>query len=202
MNLLIAGFGGHARSVGDLALTCGYKRLLFVDANAAPDETFLDHPAVQSFDQVDQSWQHAFAASGNGQLRERQCKEISERLLKLVTLISPTAYIGRGAVIGPGCFIGHQACVGALSTVGQASIINTGATVEHESFIGDYSHVSINSCVGGRSRVGAYCMLGAGAVVIDAISISDRVTIGAGAAVIDSIALPGTYVGVPTRRLG
>jgi UDP-N-acetylbacillosamine N-acetyltransferase len=43
--------------------------------------------------------------------------------------------------------------------------------------------------------------LGAGAVVIDSISVASNVFIGAGGVVVTAIDSPGVYVGVPVRRI-
>ena len=50
-------------------------------------------------------------------------------------------------------------------------------------------------------KIGNRCFIGAGATVIDKISICDDVIIGANAAVINNIDSPGTYVGNPVRKI-
>jgi sugar O-acyltransferase (sialic acid O-acetyltransferase NeuD family) len=201
--LAIMGFGGHARSIADVALACGYTELLFVDENAGPDENFLGHRVVSHFDarEKDTSWYDAFAASGDNVRRSEQCGTIEQLGLTLVSLISPIASVGVGSLVAPGCFVGHHAHIGPMAKIGRACIINTGAIVEHESYVGDYSHVSVNATMAGRSKLGAFSMLGAGATIIDGLSVIDGVTIGAGAVVNCSIEIRGTYVGIPARRL-
>lgn len=198
--LLILGFGGHARAVGSLALSCGYEELIFIDEHAKPDENFLGYPVLKEAVNFDSSWV-AFAASGDGKLRQKQCDSLETMSIPLVSLISPTASIGAGAVVESGTFIGPQSHIGPLARIGRSCIINTGAVVEHESSVGDYSHVSINASVAGRSGLGSFSMLGAGATVIDGVFVGDRITIGAGAVVIASISQPGVYVGVPVRKI-
>lgn len=199
--IVIMGFGGHARSVADVALACGYTELIFVDENARPGEHFLNHVAVNSLDELEDLGCDAFAASGDAMKRRQQCVALEAAGFFLVSLIAPSATIGIGSSIAPGCFVGHHAHIGPMASIGKSCIINTGAIVEHESCVGDYSHVSINASVAGRSKLGAYSMLGAGAVIIDRLSIADGVTIGAGGVVISSIELPGTYIGVPVRQI-
>lgn len=199
--LVIMGFGGHARSVADVALACGYGALLFVDTNAVPDENFLGHPVKHHLQGLDETWRDAIAASGNNQQRRIQYQHIAQMGMHPVSIISPLASIGMGSVISPGCFVGYHAHIGPMASIGHACIINTGAIVEHEARIGDYSHVSINASIAGRCSLGSFSMLGAGATVIDGLSVADEVTIGAGAVVIDSISQSGTYVGVPACRV-
>lgn len=195
--LIIFGFGGHARSVADVALSCGYSELLFVDPNARDGETFLGHPVVPNLNSESMQGWEMFPATGDNDRRREQYCEILHVGQIPVSLVSPTASVGAGGVISPGCFIGHHAHVGPMAEIGQGCIINTGAVIEHECMVGSYSHVSINSAIAGRSRLGSHSMLGAGATIIDGISVCDRVTIGAGALVLRSIDAAGTYVGVP-----
>lgn len=197
-NLLVLGFGGHARSVGDVALASGVKRLLFVDSQARANETFAGFPVRAELpDDLGGDWL-AFPALGNNSLRERQCDNAP---FSLATLIAPDAIVGVEAEIGRGALVARQAHVGPLARIGVGAILNTGSIVEHESSVGDYAHVSVNATVAGRSRIGARVMLGAGAVVIDGVSVCDDVVVGAGAIVVSDITEPGTYVGAPARRV-
>lgn len=199
--LLILGFGGHARSVADVALACGYVELVFVDEHARDGESFLGHPVTASIDPyVGQNWV-IFPAAGDNRKRETQCVIAQELGFTLVTLLSPKASIGAGASISAGCFVGHHAHVGPMARLGRACIINTGAIVEHECQVGDFCHVSVNAAIAGRSRLGDYSMLGAGATIIDQVLVCNDVIVGAGAVVSRSIEIPGTYVGVPAKRL-
>lgn len=199
--LLILGFGGHARSVADIALACGYEELLFLDANAKEGENFLDYPVVPRIDDLLYAEWSVFPAAGDNSVRQKQYRRICSLGRMPATLISPQASIGRGAIISPGCLVGHHAHVGPMSRIGEGCIINTGAIVEHESTVGDFSHVSVNATIAGRTRLGSLSMLGAGATIIDGLSVCDRVTIGAGAMVHRSIHVAGTYVGVPAKRV-
>jgi sugar O-acyltransferase (sialic acid O-acetyltransferase NeuD family) len=198
--LLILGFGGHARSVADVAMRCGYETLLFVDENACEGETFLGFDVIKSLVSPLSSDWDAFPASGDNLRRSQQYESIAQLGLGIATLISPAATIGIGSQVESGCFIGHHAHVGSMAKIGRACIINTGAIVEHESQVGDYSHVSVNATIAGRSTLGAFSMLGAGACIIDGLSVVDHVILGAGAVVHRPIVDAGTYVGIPASR--
>ena len=199
--LVIMGFGGHARSVADVALACGYNDLIFIDQNAQPGENFLGHPVIQNLNSFPGNHCDAFVSSGDGRKRQEQCEFVEQIGLPLVSLISPLASVGAGSTILPGCFVGHHAHIGPGAVIGKGCIINTGAIVEHESCVGNYSHVSVNATIAGRSRIGAHSMLGAGATIINEVSVADSVIIGAGAIVVKTISEPGTYVGMPAKRI-
>lgn len=199
--LLIFGFGGHARSVADVAVAAGVTALRFVDSAVRDGEVFLGFPAVSAWEEsVPAGWQ-VFPACGDNRQRQRQCARFMEAGWPLATLIAPSATAGIGCVIGPGCFIGHHAHIGPAARIGQGCIINTGAIVDHESSVGDFSHVSVNATIAGRSHVGRFAMIGAGATVVDYMEIGDEVTVGAGGLVRHAIVEPGVYVGVPVRKL-
>jgi UDP-N-acetylbacillosamine N-acetyltransferase len=199
--LLILGFGGHARSVADVALAAGYKDLLFIDPNARDGESFLGYPVRHTLPgALPEGWL-CIAAVGDNRRRRSQIDSIREAGWPLATLIAPSATIGAGASVQAGSVIAHHAHIGPMAKIGTGTIVNTAAIVEHDCAIGDYVHVSVNAAVAGRSQLGDLVFLGAGAVVIDAISVGSEITVGAGGVVAESIAEPGVYVGVPARRI-
>jgi sugar O-acyltransferase (sialic acid O-acetyltransferase NeuD family) len=198
--LVILGFGGHARSIADVALACGYSSLLFIDSNAREGENFFGHPVLAELDLPVQGCD-VFPGAGDNTRRQQQCREIELLGLTPVTLVSPLASIGVGSSIGAGCFVGHHAHIGPLAEVAPGCIINTGAIIEHESKVGAYCHVSVNATIAGRSTLGSLSMLGAGGTIIDGLSVASSVIVGAGALVNRSITCSGTYVGVPVRKL-
>jgi UDP-N-acetylbacillosamine N-acetyltransferase len=194
--LYILGFGGHARSVADIALATGIRQLIFVDDNARPDEEFAGYPVVRHLQAPHSAGWLVFAAVGDNAGR----RSISDvQTIGLATLVAPDASIGIESRIGAGALVARHAHVGPGAKIGRGAIINTGAVVDHEAQIGNFAHISINATVAGRCRIGADVMIGAGATVIDNISIADGVTIGAGATVVADILQPGTYVGTPAR---
>jgi UDP-N-acetylbacillosamine N-acetyltransferase len=197
--LIVLGFGGHARSVADVALALDFKTLVFVDEQAREGETFLGFQVLKSFTPDDLKAWCAFPASGNGLVRQAQTHLIEQQGWQLVSLIAPSATFGVGCAVGDGVFVGQQAHIGPMATVGRGSIINSGAVVEHECTVGEWAHVSVNATMAGRSQLGDYSMLGAGATVIDGLMVANQTMIGAGAVVSQSIAVAGVYVGVPAR---
>ncbi len=199
--LIILGFGGHARSVADVAIAMGYATLVFVDEHARVGEMFLDFPVLKSFTPHDPKAWCAFPASGNGLVRQKQSELIEQQGCQLVSLIAPSATLGVACSLGDGVFVGQQAHIGPMAKVGRGSIINSGAVVEHECSVGEWAHVSVNATMAGRSCLGDFSMLGAGATVIDGLSVVGHVTVGAGAVVHKPIDVAGVYVGVPSRLL-
>jgi UDP-N-acetylbacillosamine N-acetyltransferase len=200
VGLALLGFGGHSRSVADVALASGYSRLVFVDVNAADGECFLQFPVQHLMPPESSDWVYMPGAGDNRQ-RVAQIRDLMAANLKVATILSPLATIGHGATLAPGCFVGHHAHIGPLARLGVGCIVNTAAVVEHDCIVGEGVHVSIGSCVAGYSSLGDRVFLGAGSVVIDKVSLADDVIVGAGGVVVTSIDTAGVYAGVPARRI-
>jgi UDP-N-acetylbacillosamine N-acetyltransferase len=197
--IVFLGCGGHSRSVADVLLeTEPDEEILFVDENARDDERLFGFPVVRTVDLA--SFDRVFVAIGDNERRALAYETIDRR--KLVTIVSRSAHVSSTATIGAGCFIAHGAHVGPFASVADDTIVNTGSVLDHEVRVGKHCHVGPNATVSGRTIIGDRVFVGVGATVVDRITICGDVTIGAGGVVIDDITQPGTYVGVPVRRLG
>ena len=53
----------------------------------------------------------------------------------------------------------------------------------------------------GNTEIGSGVLVGAGAQVLQGLSICDNVVIGAGAVVTKNIFAPGVYTGIPARKM-
>lgn len=198
--LVILGFGGHARSVADVALRSGIDRIVFFDESARPGESFAGFAAQPHWPEALPGW-CAFPASGDPERRRDLIRSSEERGFEICSLLSPSAYVGLEAIVDKGVLIAHQAHIGPGARIGAGAIVNTAAVVDHETQIGEYSHIAVNATVAGRCVIGRSVMIGAGATITHKISICDGVTVGAGTVVVRDITEPGTYVGLPARRV-
>ena len=77
--LVVFGFGGHARSVADIALTLGIRDFIFVDEAATANESLWGFPVRRKFDDpLPEGWQ-TFAAAGDNRARKAQVAAIRDR---------------------------------------------------------------------------------------------------------------------------
>ena len=53
----------------------------------------------------------------------------------------------------------------------------------------------------GGAKIGNSCRIGSNSTILPNVQICDDVVIGAGAVVTKSITEPGTYIGIPARKL-
>ncbi len=121
---------------------------------------------------------------------------------KLCNFIAPSSIIlNSDALLGRGIFIGHNVFLGADVTVGDNSIVNTGAIVEHHSVIGKNCNVAPGVIINGITNIADECYIGSGTTIIQCINLCSKVFTGAGTVVVNDIVEPGTYVGVPAKKI-
>lgn len=101
----------------------------------------------------------------------------------------------------PGSVVLAGAVVNPAARIGAGVIVNTSVVIEHDCVLGDFAHVSTNATLAGGVRIGEAAWVGAGAVLLPGVVIVAGTVIGAGAVVTRNVAEPGTYAGVPARRI-
>ncbi|MFC6284423.1 MULTISPECIES: NeuD/PglB/VioB family sugar acetyltransferase [Polaromonas] len=199
--LLLFGAGGHGRVVADAALLGGrWARIVASDRNPAvchgellPGIQLLDAQIAKSLEQV------MHIAIGGNLAREREAGLWGDK--RLVSIIHPLALVSQFSHISDGCFVAGGAVIGPGASIGIGSIVNHGSVVDHDVKVGAFSHIAPNATLGGDVKVGRRVLVGAGAVVLPSMAIADDVTVGAGAVVTTHLPEPGTYTGVPARKI-
>ena len=193
--IVIIGAGGQGRVCADIARLMGYDEILFLDDSAAN--------AVGKINDYPRYLPDAdfFVAIGNGAVRRKVQMMLEERGAGIATLIHPNATIAQDVRIGRGTAVMAGAVINPGATVGCGSIINTCASVDHDCRIGNYLHIAVGARICGTVHLEDDSWIGAGAVVIQGVSVCSGCMIGAGAVVVKSITEKGTYLGVPARRV-
>ncbi len=198
---MIAGASGHGRVIAELADSAGYQKKFFLD----DDAELLRIGSVRG----DISWAvlhrkecDAVIAIGNPQIRRKIQEYYEEQGVCVVSLIHPEAWVAEDVEIGVGTVVMAGAVIQPGARIGKGAIVNTASSVDHDCKIGDYCHIAVGSHLAGNVRIGNHTWIGAGAAVSNNVAVCDDVMIGAGAVVVRDIVEPGTYVGVPAKRLG
>lgn len=200
--LFIIGCSGHGKVAADIAVRMKkYDQICFLDDNPR-EVTCMGFPVIGKSDYADITDEdEVFVAIGNPQIREKLLKQCNNRELRIATLLHPNAVIAMHVTIGKGSIIMAGTVINSDTVLGDGVILNTGSTVDHDNQISDYSHISVGAHLAGTVGIGKRTWIGAGAIVSNNISIYHDVMIGAGAVVINNIEEPGTYVGVPAKRI-
>jgi sugar O-acyltransferase (sialic acid O-acetyltransferase NeuD family) len=199
--LLIFGAGGHGRVVADAARAAGVTGLLASDRNPAlcQGELLPGVPLHLPDASAPAQARAVHVAIGHNTARERESQALG--LKRLHTVCHPTASVSPFAQLGEGSLVAGQAVVAPDARLGLGVIVNHGAVVDHDCCIGDFAHIAPGAVLGGEVRIGPGVLVGAGAVVLPGRSIAAGAVVGAGAVVRDNIDSPGTWVGVPARRI-
>lgn len=198
-SVILIGGGGHAKVIIDCIRSAGDHVAGILDDGIAAGTSILDVPVLGCVSEYTNYLEYKFlVAIGNNKVRRQIAEPLS---VQWYTAIHPRAIVSAYAKIGEGTVVMPNAVINAGAVVGAHCIINTSAVVEHDNRLEDYVRISPGAALGGTVSVGAGSHVGIGAVVRNNIRICDSCIIGAGAAVVNDITVPGTYVGVPARRL-
>lgn len=200
--LLLFGAGGHARVVADAVLQSGvWTRVAASDRDPARCVGEL-LPGVRLLPlalAAQESRVRVHVAIGDCAAREREA--VFWGVTRMVSVVHPAAMVSPFAAVGAGCFVAASAVVAPWAELGAGVIVNHAAVVDHDVRIGAFSHIAPGAVLGGAVCIGARVLVGAGATVLPGLCVCDGSIIGAGAVVCAAVTEPGTYVGVPARRI-
>jgi sugar O-acyltransferase (sialic acid O-acetyltransferase NeuD family) len=186
-DLILVGYGGHAKSVADSIERQGLYSIIGYTDKQRYDSKYqylgTDDVLETYFANGVSRAAIGIGYLGKGDLRQRLYAKLKEIGFEVPVIIDPSSVISGTAIIGEGTFIGKNAVVNADVSIGKMSIINTGAIIEHECRVGDFSHVSVGTVLCGQVEAGKSTFIGANATVIQCMKIEDYTIIPAGATV-------------------
>lgn len=204
-NLVIIGASGHGAMCADAALLAGiWHEIVFSDDNAGNTAPFGLKLIGTCEDvlRLPTTEYEAFIAIGNPAVRMKLLHTCLQHRFTIANIIHPSAVISRDVQIGQGTVLAAQAVINPRARLGMGCIINTGATVDHDCVLEDGVHISVGAHLAGTVTVGAHTWVGIGASLSNNVSICGGCMLGAGTVVVKDITEPGTYVGVPAKRIG
>lgn len=194
--LIIIGASGHGKVVADIAALNGYKDIVFLD----DDENAIEcagWPVVGKTTEAPDG--EVFVAVGNAETRKRLMELYSDRALPV--LIHPSAVVAKNVEIGTGSVVMAGTVINPGAKIGKGAIVNTSSSVDHDCVVEDYCHIAVGAHLSGTVVVGSETWIGTGATISNNVNICGGCIIGAGAVVIKDIRDPGTYVGVPAKKV-
>lgn len=158
--LLILGCGGHGRAVAEVALDCGYTQVAFLDDN---DTNALGK--IEDMDRYVSEYPVSFVGIGNAKLRNELLQRLERLGYEIATLIHPTAYVSRSAVLGKGTVVEPHAIVNTGTSIGCGGILSVGSIVDHDAKIGVCCQIDTGAIVKSGGFVGDFMKIEAGQVV-------------------------------------
>lgn len=201
--LVIIGASGHGKVVADIAIKMNkWQSIAFLD----DDESIKTSMGLEVIGKTVDAFTYKneadfFVAIGSNTTREKIQEKLTEQGLNIVDLIHPSAVICTDVKIGMGTVVMAGVVINSSCIIGKGCIINTSSSIDHDNVIDDYVHISPGVNMAGTVKVGKKSWIGIGSVVSNNVNICSNCKIGAGAVVVNDITEPGTYVGVPARRV-
>ena len=201
--LIIIGASGHGKVVADIAIKMNkWQSIAFLD----DDESIKTSMGLEVIGKTADAFTYKdeadfFVAIGSNATRENIQEKLIEEGLNIVSLIHPSVVIGTDVEIGIGSVVMAGVVINSSTRIGKGCIINTSSSLDHDSMIEDYVHISPGVNMAGTVKVGNGSWIGIGSVISNNVNICSGCKVGAGAVVVKDITEPGTYVGVPVRRV-
>jgi len=200
--LLIIGASGHGKVAADIALKMNnWHSIAFLDDESIKNcmQFKVIGKSTDAFTYLDDS--DFVVAIGNNVTREKIHEKLEAEDASIISLVHPSAVIGTEVVIGNGTVVMAGVVINCSSKIGKGCIINTSSSLDHDNVIEDFVHISPGANLAGTVRVGKGSWIGIGSVVSNNVHICNSCILGAGAVVVKDITEPGTYVGVPARKI-
>lgn len=201
--IVIIGAGGHAVSVTNVALSCGFNVVAYVDDNKVG--TVLCGTAVISTEECRRRYARSemVIAVGDNAEREkvaRDCKESLPRV-RFPALIHRSCVVGFASTIGEGCVAMPLSNIGPNARVGRFCLVNTHSSLDHDCTLGDFASIAPGGILGGNVRVGVRSAIGMGTTVRQGRDIGDDVVVGAGSFVNDNLEDNILAYGTPCKKI-
>ena len=158
-NLLIVGAGTYGVVASEIAADMGcFEKIDFVDDERKTTPNGLEVVGTtQDIDELAIQYSNIIVAIGNPEVRLSLLNRIKEETpYRIVSLVSPKAYVSPSAQIMIGCIIEPMSVVHTGCVICPGCIISAGAVVNHATMCCDGVHVDCNATVEG------YCLVPAG----------------------------------------
>jgi acetyltransferase EpsM len=201
--IAIFGAGGHAKSVSSTLMDLGIKDFFHVTKDGFGDSIYNKEIVSEEIFLNKRICQDIFIAIGDNKTRKFLYTSLLEKskIWNFPSIIHKSAVVSSETRIGEGALIGANAYVGPSVFVGKFVIINTGATLEHDSFIDDFASLGPMSVTGGGVKISQGCEVGLGATLHPQVTMDDWSTLGAASYLRNSLQRNATAVGSPARVL-
>ncbi len=192
-SIYIYGASGHGLVVADIASSCGYDDIIFVDDGK---NDYLSFEDIKRTSGIPISF-----GIGSNSIRAKLFEKVQNSDFEIVSLIHPSAIISSSVTIGKGTVVMPNVVVNAKATIGDGVILNSSCVVEHECIIDNFVHISPNVALAGDVKVGKFTHIGIGSNVIQGIIIGNNTVIGAGSTVVKNIGNFKKAYGNPCREI-
>lgn len=150
---------------------------------------------------ADTATHFVLALSGHDARARMRARLLAHGLQWASPLISPHAVVSPSAQLARGAMIGHFVCVGPRTHIGSDTLIMRTASIAHGSHVGTDVFCGQGAKIAGHARVDERTALGANAVIGRSVSIGADVDIASGAARFRNVPDHYRAIGNPARLI-
>lgn len=185
--LILLGGGGHCKSCIDVIEQEGYYEIAgILDEVERVGDKVLDYTIIGTDQDIpryvrdDYYFLITIGQIQTSSVRQALYNKLRQNRARLVSIISPRAYVSRYAKIGLGTIIMHDALINASATIGENCIINTKALIEHDVVVENFCHISTSAVVNGGVTIKEGSFFGSNAVSKESVTCENNTFIKAG----------------------
>ena len=206
--IIVVGTGGHAKVVIDIIESSSNFEIIGVTTKDGDKKEFLGYSVLGNdevlFDFKKKGVNNIAMGIGgyrNNTLRSNLFTNLKAKGFNLPKILHKSAVISNGVSIGEGSVIFPGVVINKDAQIGNNVIIATSASIDHETIIEDDVLISAGVTIGAYSKIKSGALIALGAKIVSGITIGNNVLVGAGAVVVKDAIEPGTYLGIPARKI-
>ena len=118
-----------------------------------------------------------------------------------MSVVHPLASVSTFSHMDAGCFAVAGAVVAPTARLGIGVIVNHCAVIDHDTDIGDFSHVGQNASVCGHAKLGQRVLNGSGAVVMSSVVVGFDLMLSPGSVANCDLLAAGVYSGISAVKI-
>ncbi|MCP4574116.1 MAG: hypothetical protein GY838_17280 [bacterium] len=119
----------------------------------------------------------------------------------LATFIHPTVYLPGNVEVGPGSVLMPGVVVSPGAKFGRCNLVMLGATIGHNTHIGDHCHFAAQCCVGAYLKIEEGAHVGLNATIREEVTLGQGSTLGMASVLLKSIPPYEIWAGSPAKKI-
>lgn len=200
--IVVVGLGGHAASIANIASDLNIAVSAYFCNSDPSNLTCKGVPVYSEFHQINHNLRNVIVAIGDNFARQQFYQSVpKENKFEFPSLIHPRAIVSKSARIGPGTVVMPGAVIGPNVSIGEFCVVNTGACIDHDCDMQDFSSLAPGVVLGGRVIIGVRSAIGMGASVEHKVTIGDDVVVGGQSYVNKNLSDRIVAYGVPVKKI-